>query len=391
MNKITFVFLGLSLTAFGMSYTQFKKHTLKHAKALQSQALDLRKTQAQNVLTLRTPNPVLAVELGRYDSKFQSPNYGYSIVASQKIRTSSYLNTLTQSTDAQSALVQLLVIQGKATYIKTLETFYTNYVYQSKMLTLLQEEIKLSKKMTSVAKERYVSGSETKVTYLQAKTQSLSLQTELHGIRIQRDSLYYQLLAMGGYKQKVALSKKFIYPIKSYKKSNSNVNIQEQILQAKNRLYASQLAQKSETFTSYDITAGLEKEPEQSILRVGISIPLPVQHNKEEEKTLAKLKMQQLNLDQEQLMLNNHMDKKMLKSVITERTQQYQALKVLTKEQQSLTNLLAEGYKIAQGSLFELMLSKNRLIQTKKQLLQTQKDINIQTIELRYLQGAYND
>jgi outer membrane protein TolC len=259
------------------------------------------------------------------------------------------------------------------------------------MLSLLHEEIKLSKKMTSIAKERYVSGSETKVTYLQAKTQSLSLSTELHSITIQRDNLYYQLLAMGGYKKKVVLSKKFIYPIKTHKKSNSSVNIQEQIIKAKNRLYTSQLAQYSETFTSYDITAGVEKEPEQSILHVGISIPLPAYHNKEEEKTLAKLKMQQLSLDEEQLILNNHTDKKMLKSAIAERIQQYQALKILKKEQQSLTNLLTEGYKIAQGSLFELMLSKNRLIQTKKQLLLTQKDINIQTIELRYLQGAYND
>jgi len=391
MNKITFVFLGLSITAFGMSYTQFKAHTLKHAKVLQSQAVNISKTQAKNALTLRTPNPTLSVEIGRYDPAFQSEAYSYSVSASQKVRTSSYLDALKSSANAQSTLSQLLVTQGKATYIQTLETLYTNYVYQSKMLTLLQEEIKLSKKMTSIAKERYKSGSETKVTYLQAKTQSLSLKIERHSIKVQRDSHYYKLLAMAGYTKKVFLNKQFIYAVHSQGRYKNSLNIQEQILEAKNRLYTSELAIKSETFKSYELTAGFEKEPEQSILRVGISLPLPLQHNRAEEKTLAKLKMQQLILDKEQLLLSNHNNKKMLKSAINERTQQYQALKLVKKEQQSLTNLLTEGYQIAQGSLFELMLSKNRLIQTKKQLLQTQKEINMQNIALCYLQGAYND
>jgi outer membrane protein TolC len=391
MNKITFVFLGLSITAFGMSYTQFKAHTLKHAKALQSQALDISKTQAKNALVLRTKNPTVSLEVGRYDPEFQSEAYGYSVSASQKVRTNSYLDALTNNADAQTVLSRLLTTQGKAIYIKTLETLYTNYVYQSKMLTLLKEEIKLSKKMTSIAKERYKNGSETKVIYLQAKTQSLSLKTELHSIKVQRDRLYYKLLAMAGYTQKVSLDKKFIYTIHSKSRYENSVNIQEQILQAKQKIYASELATKSETFRSYELTAGLEKEPEQSILRVGISLPLPLYHNRAEEKILAKLKMQQLILDQEQLSLTNHNNKKMLKSAMNERTQQYQALKLLKKEQQSLTNLLTEGYQIAQGSLFELMLSKNRLIQTKKQLLQTQKEINMQNIALRYLQGAYND
>jgi len=38
-----------------------------------------------------------------------------------------------------------------------------------------------------------------------------------------------------------------------------------------------------------------------------------------------------------------------------------------------------------------MMNSKNRLIQTRKALLQTQKMINTQTIELRFTQGDYND
>lgn len=385
------MFLGLSLTAFGMNYTQFKKHTLKHAKTLQSQTLNVAKTEVKNAIALRTSNPTLSLEVGRYDPEFQSHRYGYSVSASQKIRTQSYLDALTQSADAQSVLTQLLSKEGRANYIKALEQYYTKYVYESKMLQLLHEEIKLSKKMTHIAKARYTNGSENKVTYLQAKIQSLQLKTELHSAKVARDTYYYTLLAMAGYTKSINLNKRFIYGVNLPIHYASHNNIQKQILHAKNRLYTSQFIQKSNIFTSYDLTAGVEKEPEQSILRVGISIPLPLQHNKEEEKILAKLQMQQLSLDQEQLALNIETDKRMYIAAIRDRIAQYKSLKILKKEQQSLTNLLTEGYKIAQGSLFELMLSKNRLIQTKKQLLQTQKEINMQKIELRYLQGGYND
>jgi len=81
----------------------------------------------------------------------------------------------------------------------------------------------------------------------------------------------------------------------------------------------------------------------------------------------------------------------MLKASIRELSAQYNALKTLQKEQQELTSLLQEGYKIAKGSLFEMMSAKDKLIQTRKALLQTQKIMNDQKIELRFLQGDYND
>jgi len=64
---------------------------------------------------------------------------------------------------------------------------------------------------------------------------------------------------------------------------------------------------------------------------------------------------------------------------------------VLKKEQQLLNDLLQEGYEISQGSIFVMMNAKNKLIQTQKSLLQTQKIINNKKIDLRFIQGQYND
>jgi len=388
------VFLGFSLAAFGMSYAKFKRHTLKHAKVLQSQALNVEKTKHENNIALRTPNPTLGLEVGRYDPDFSGDAYGYSISASQTIRTDGYLDALTSKAKAKTLLSRAYTAQSKAQYIRKIEALYTEYVYESKMLLLLKEESKLSAKMTSVAKERYLNGSETKVSYLQARTQTLTLKTQMHTTKQQMNSLSYTLLAMGGFSKKVSLSKKFIYSVSAKIKgikSNSKYNSKQKILLAKEKLYASELHMNQNRFNSYDITTGIEKEPEQSILRVGISVSLPLRHNKEEEKALARLKMQQLKLDRGQLSLDIKSQKQMLRSAIRELSQQYHALRVLKKEQQSLSNLLTEGYNIAQGSLFELMLTKNRLIQTKKSLLQTHKKINHQKIALCLLQGNYND
>ena len=388
------VFLGFSLAAFGMSYAKFKRHTLKHAKVLQSQALNVEKIKHENNIALRTPNPTLGLEVGRYDPDFSGDAYGYSISASQTIRTDGYLDALTSKAKAKTLLSRAYTAQSKAQYIRKIEELYTEYVYESKMLLLLKEESKLSAKMTSVAKERYLNGSETKVSYLQARTQTLTLKTQMHTTKQQMNSLSYTLLAVGGFSKKVSLSKKFIYSVSAKIKgikSNSKYNSKQKILLAKEKLYASELHMNQNRFNSYDITTGIEKEPEQSILRVGISVSLPLRHNKEEEKALARLKMQQLKLDRGQLSLDLKSQKQMLRSAIRELSQQYHALRVLKKEQQSLSNLLTEGYNIAQGSLFELMLTKNRLIQTKKSLLQTHKKINHQKIALRLLQGNYND
>ncbi len=391
MIRILMIFFTFSLTLFGMSYAKFKEHTLKHSKVLQSQKLSLQVTQQENNILLRTANPTLNLEASRFDEDIGNNSFGYSVSASQTIRTGSYMDGLKDKTYASTLLRKAFVTQGKAGYIKALEGLYTDYVYQNKMLSLLQQEYKLSNKVTNMVKERFKNGSDNKVSYLQARTETLALKTQMYTIKQQVSTHYYQLLAIAGFRKKVSLGKRFIYSVSSKTKHSSKLSPQQQILQAKEKLYQSDLSMNQSSFQNYDVYAGMEKEPDQSILRLGINIPLAMHNDRSEERMLAKLQGQQTKLDREQLSLNVHSQKQMLKAAIGELSAQYNALKMLQKEQQELTSLLQEGYKIAKGSLFEMMSAKNKLIQTRKALLQTQKIINDQKIELRFLQGDYND
>ena len=391
MIKILMIFFTFSLTLFGMSYAKLKKHTLKHAKVLKSQQLSLQVAQQKNHILLRTTNPTLTLEASRFNDTLNNSDFGYSINTSQTIRTESYFNGLKEKTYASTLLNKAFVTQGKARYIKTLEEVYTDYVYQNKMLKLLKEEYKLSKEVTSIVKERYKNGSDTKVSYLQAKTETLTLKTQMYTTKQQQDKLYYQLLVIAGFSKKVKLEKKFIYSVSPKVKHTSKPSPQQKVLQAKEKLYQSDLTMSMSGVQSYDLYAGMEKEPDQSILRVGISIPLLVHNDRSEERVLARLQGQQAKLDSEQLSLNLHSQKKMLRASIRELSMQYHTLKALQKEQHTLFLLLQEGYQIAQGSLFQLMHVKNRLIQTRKSLIQTDKIINNQKIQLYFLQGDYNE
>lgn len=385
------IFLTLSLSLFGMSYAKFKKHIEENSKVLKSQQLSLETNRQENNMLLRTQNPTLDLVAARYNPDFTDSEYGYEISASQTIRTGNYLERLQDKANASNLLQQAYVLEGKAGYMKALEGLYTEYVYQSKLLSLLKQEYELSNKVTSIVEERYKSGSENKASYLQAKTDTLALKTLIYTTKQQMNSLHYELLAIAGFSDKVSLDKNFIYSVSSQTKSTSTVSPQEKILAAKEKMLEGQMRMNESSFNSYELSTGIEQEPEQSIIRFGISIPLTVQHNKEEEKALARLKMQQLELDSAQLKIDLSLKKQMLKDSIKELSQQYRSLKTLKAEQEALSTLLLEGYKIAQGSIFVMMNAKNKLIQTQKSLLQTQAVINNKKIELRFIQGQYND
>ena len=391
MNKTILFFMLSTLTLFGMSYEKFKNHTLKNSKILKSQTLSLQTTEQENNILLRTSNPTLNLEVSNYNENAGGNNVEYAAGISQTIRTGSYMNGLESKAYASSLLSKAFKTQGRAGYIRTLEGLYTQYVYQSKMLSLLQDEYILSGKVTNMVKERYKSGSENRVAYLQAKTETITLKTQMYTTKQQRSTLYYQLLAIAGFSKKISLDRRFIYSVSSKTKSTSKLSPKQQILKAKEKLYQSDYAMNQSALRNYDLYAGIEKEPDQSILRVGLNIPLAIHNDRSEERMLAKLKMQQTQLDTEQLSINVRSQKQMIKAAIRELSNQYHALKTLQTEQQELTSLLQEGYTIAKGSLFQLMTAKNKLIQTRKSLLQTQKMINDQKIELRFLQGDYND
>ncbi len=391
MQKTGVLFIAFSLSLFGMGFERFRAYTLKHSPILRQQRLKVQMIETRNAMRLRTENPTLSVEGAHYDPKEGSNDFGFALTLSQPIRTERFYEGVQAAAIADLSLAQAYAAEGRAGFLRRLETLYTEFVYRSKLLALLREEYRLSRKTTDMVFKRYKNGSETKVAYLQAKTQTSLLRTQLYDARRQRDTLYYRLLAAAGFDKKISLSETFLYPVFTTVPESGKPSPLETILLAKEKVYRSKAIAAQGSFTRYELSTELEKEPDQSIFRVGVSIPLAIYHDRSEERMLAKLQQNSVVLERRQLAVTIKNRKAMLKSAIRELTSRYRALLSLQKEQKELTSLLQEGYALSKGSLFELMAAKNRLIQTRKALLQTQKTINEKKIELRFLQGAYND
>ena len=391
MRKIFILSLCLGLSLFGMDYQRFKAEVLQHSKILKAQNLSLQMQEEENRMLLRSANPELGLEMGGYDQELGGTDLGYAANIRQRIRTGTYMQGLKMQAKASQLLTKAYTVQGRAGYLKTLEKLYTEYVYESRMFKLLTREQKLLQRVAGMVRARYRSGSDTKVSYLQAKSEASALSAQIFTARAKKEALYRQLLSIASLEKRVVLDASFIYPVALPEIKSDKPTPKQQLLQAKEKLYESEYAKYKNSFQSYSIVGGVEEEPDQMIGRVGVDIPLVLFNRQKEERSLAKLKMHQAKLRNEQLAIETEAQKRIHLNTIKALVIQYRALKRLQREQQELVTLLEEGYKIAKSSIFNLMRAKNKLIETRKALLKTQKEINEQTIALRFLEGAYND
>ncbi len=391
MKKIFILLIATSLSLFGMSYEQFKQSVLRHSKILQSKRLSLSAAKQESAILLRAENPLLEVEVSQFNPEIGEIRTGYRATYSQPIRTGGYYDALSQKATAGKVLQQAYVSQGVSGFLKALEKLYTEYVYRERLVALLQQDFAVSQRVSGIAEERFRSGAESRAQYIQAKTEAMMAKTEILDAKRQARTLYYQLLGLAGLSKKVTLHRQFIYPLFAKVSTGSFESPLSQVLAAKREIFAAEAAANDRTFKAFSLYGEMEKEPDQSIARVGVSVPIPFFNQNREEKALAMIKMRQTELDRQHLQASETMQRESLRSAIRDLSTEYRSLKTLQKEQKELLSLFEEGYRISKGSLLDLMITKRRLIETGKALLQTQKLANDQRIELNYLQGKYHD
>ncbi len=388
-----YILLSLLLCRFiyAIDFETFKKEALSHSKILQAQKVESDIQMQQTRMELRSDNPELNIEGVRYNPNEGKDRWGYALDINQRIRTGSYLKGIRQKAEANELLQTAFLTQGKAAFLKELEALYTRYVFSVEMERVLQKEYQLLQQVARMVKSRYKSDSDTKLSWLQSKSEADALKSEVIGAKIERKMLYREMMAFAGIREDVTLRAHFLYSPKEYKIVAKKPAPSLKIAKAKERLYAAKQTIYSGSFRHLDIVGGVEKEPDQTIGRVGVALPITLFNNQKEERSLAKLKMKQAKLQKEQIIIQIEQKKRMLSEAISMLCGKYHTLQKFYKEQKELMRLLKDGYKIAKRSLFELLRAKSSFIATQKKLLQTQKEINLQTIELNYLEGKYNE
>ncbi len=391
IRRIVILTAAMPLLLWGIDFETFKKEVLAHSKILHAKALSLQMQMQKNRILLRSANPELGLEAGSYRPDGEDTSLGYAVDIRQRVRRGSFMKGLSMKADAAQLLAEAYYAEGREGYLKRLEELYTHYVYSVKRVALLEQESKLLGRVARMVYARYRSGSDAKVSWLKAKSEADALDAQIVRARAGKEAFYHQMLALAGMTKPISMDAAFLYPVEVGKHQNDDLSPKERIIQARERLLQSEKRLYTDTFQSFDIVGGVEQEPDQTIGRVGVAIPLTLFNTQKEERALAKMKLAQARLQNEQLAIETEAQKSIRLQTIEALAARYRMLAKLQREQQELAQLLQEGYRIAKVSLFELMRAKRTLLETRTSLLQTRKESNLKTIELRYLEGKKND
>lgn len=369
-----------------VSFKEFKQEALKNSNTINAQRLSVDIAQKNADISQSYANP--SIEAGQNRFKDDS---GWQASISQPIRLPGFGSDLKNLNNSKIELSIATFKQQKALFIKELESRYTDFVYQKQTLLLLQKELKLAKEIEDISKNRLQNGVGTKANHLRAAIETKSVETKFFSQKQSVNNYYLRLLELVSKTKSDPLESVFIYPVLEDFNSSKTSNPTIEKMQKLEQLLKDEIKVANNGIKSIDISAGYEKEPDDKILSLGASISLPIFTTSKEQAKLASIKQRQNSYKLEQLKISEELQKEAFLKSLSTLKEQYSSLLTQQDAQERLLNLYQEGYKISKGSLLELIDVKNRLLQTSKNLLDTNRDTNLQRIQLNYIQGTYNE
>jgi cobalt-zinc-cadmium efflux system outer membrane protein len=176
-----------------------------------------------------------------------------------------------------------------------------------------------------------------------------------------------------------------------FQNSNETLHPLLKVVEEQQKVSQAQLDLASHTIENISLFSEMEREPEQSIFRVGVSIPLPIFNKKSEEKQLAKIALanQKIFLNAQKKSLSLEMEQLLRERALLEKVKaKYEGLIL---EQRELLSMYQQGYAIAKVNLLKLSDTKQRLIQSKEKIVEARLQIERNSVKMNYLRGAGNE
>lgn len=382
MIRAVLLLLSLSLGAFAQGFEAFLQQALQNNTDLQTAKSHIAQTREQAKTLYRYDNPTLEGTLARYDKRD-----GYSLGIDQSI-------PLPSTRSNRQKVAKLLVKKAEANYqlqkarlIRALSRRYLDYKTKASYALLAEEESRLSHQIYMITKARFAAGTIPRSKLLQAKIAYQKSQKEALRANLERlQSRYDLLLEAGIYKDETIEANHTFRPL-----SRHTSHPLLTLASLETALTRARAATQTQTVTAFGLKAEYEKEPDQDIVRVGVSLPLGIFNRKHEEKAIARLALANRNFTRQKLQARFALLRKKLSGELSVLEPLSRQNATLLEAQQKMLGLFEEGYKIANINLLELQNIKNSLIQTRKEQIDIQKALDLNTIKQNYLNGAYND
>ncbi|QOP42446.1 TolC family protein [Sulfurimonas sediminis] len=391
-KKSILAILGLCAVVSAQNFDTFLHEALQASPYLKANALEIERADVQSSLIQRYKNPKLSLEASKFTPDLGKSEAGYRVALMQPVRLWGVGDDKTDLAAATQEEAKGLVTLQHAEFVKVLSLLYIDYMTQSALLELAREEFLISKNIANISRERYEAGTIAKVKYLRAKVDLTGSKNLLNEKKAMRLASYYKLLAFAGLQNEKELDENYVFKLSDKMQTELQNNSAElhylQTQQNRAKAKAKLNANKIEWMNLY---AAYEAEPDQSIARVGMNIPLALFNTKKEERKIASLQAKQ-----SEFLLQNQ--KTAFSFTLERLTKELAILGAVVNSTQDLYNaqkellkMYEDGYKIANINLLELQNIKNQMIQTKEKKIMLENKINKNIVIYNYEVGEYNE
>jgi cobalt-zinc-cadmium efflux system outer membrane protein len=337
----------------------------------------------------RYENPNLELEIADFSSQFvtKSNSFGARIGISQSIPLPHIQKDREFIIQNQINVVQKQYSVEKSNFIYGFNLKYLAYKKAQNLLALHEKSIMLSKEILETVNQRYQEGAVAKSDYLEAKLEYSRTQNRRANLLFDVSKTKNELLAFSNITNAEFIESGHLFLLAQQTLLHSTIELGK----AKNQVSQAKLELLQHSIESIEFFSELEKEPDQDIFRVGVSIALPTFNVKSEERQLEKIKIanQALRMvNQERLLL---LEIEQLKSENSQLEQLKQRNQSLISSQEELFNMYQQSYRIAKVNLLKLQQIKEQRIINQEKILESNFAIEQNNIKINYLQGAYSE
>ncbi|WP_457594285.1 TolC family protein [Hydrogenimonas sp.] len=383
------IFLAIiaATALYAVDFKTFEAEALKRSPDIASARLQSDIALLQKEIALRYENPEIEAEVSSFSPDNRKRQSGWRFGVSQPFRLFGLQKDLENYGDSLTLLAKAEYERSRAGFVAALRRGYTDYVMANSFKRLLEEEIALAERVEAIAKERFKSGGGTKAAVMQASLEKISAQSRLIELEREITQRYFRLLNIAGIPEGCDLEAKFLYGMESGTPSKKLSSPDLAAAKKRETLLLAEAETKSRRIKSYRLVGEVEKEPDQSIGRIGLAFDLPLFNRSNQEYRVAKIRAKQAALQRERIEMNQRIRFASLAKQLEILKKRYSALQSQLEKERQLLTLFEEGYRVAQSSLLDLIRTKNALIETRRQLLQTRYLSNLYKIETEYLKG----
>ena len=389
MIKITILGLFLVANLHAISYEELLEDAIKNNLQLQINNSQEEQLALHGKIATRYENPNLELGLSNFSERriFRDNEFGASVEMSQVLLLPSVKVDRRKLTQKKINVAIQNNRLEKSEFIYAFNMKYLNYKEEYAKEALLNEELEILQNIVNIKEQRFSKGSIPKSEFLEAKIDKTVVKSHLNELLVSINKKKNALFLFANMTKTSDLETYHTF-VKSYEVTSNPLL---ELTQKKKELAESELALASHNIEEVEFFTEMENEPDEDVLKIGISIPLPIFNKKSEEKQLAKIaiKNEELRLTSQQQALELQVAQ--LENEINKEEDLRVSYEELVLEKRALLSVYAKGYALAKVNLLEINEMKKDILKTKGKILESKFEIEKNIIKLNYLKGAIDD